>query len=384
MWWVLELLINFVSLIKTHMKRTNIIYVLLILAVITAVILLPIIKVPISISAQGIVRPKMENAKILSLVSGRIIDNRIVGNNQQVKEGDTLLIVVSEDLENKLSLNKDLMADYSRQIADLKLILGGDAKSVQGGQYQLEYLSMEQRMSEIQSQLTLARRELERNNKLYSQGVVSQAELDKTQYTYEQLENQFLTIRKQQMAQWSAKLVELQQKAQSLSSEKKSILIDGQNYIVRAPITGTVVNFKGYQKGGQLVQGQDILEISPEDQLIAECMVPAKSIGYVRNGQSVKFQMDTYNYNQWGFLSGTVHDIDYNLVTDQEQGVFFKVRCHMDQNFLSLPNGNKVFVGKGNTFNARFYLLDRTLWQLLFDRADDLFNPNLGAKTSAL
>ncbi len=384
MWWVLELLINFVSLIKTAMKRTNIIYVLLILAVITAVILLPIIKVPISISAQGVVRPKMENAKILSLVSGRIIDNRIVGNNQQVKEGDTLLIVVSEDLENKLSLNKDLMADYSRQIADLKLILGGDAKSVQGGQYQLEYLSMEQRMSEIQSQLTLARRELERNNKLYSQGVVSQAELDKTQYTYEQLENQFLTIHKQQMAQWSAKLVELQQKAQSLSSEKKSILIDGQNYIVRAPITGTVVNFKGYQKGGQLVQGQDILEISPEDQLIAECMVPAKSIGYVRNGQSVKFQMDTYNYNQWGFLSGTVHDIDYNLVTDQEQGVFFKVRCHMDQNFLRLPNGNRVFVGKGNTFNARFYLLDRTLWQLLFDRADDLFNPNLGAKTSAL
>lgn len=384
MLWGVELLINFVSLIKTHMKRTNIIYVLLILAVITAVILLPIIKVPISISAQGVVRPKMENAKILSLVSGRIIDNRIVGNNQQVKEGDTLLIVVSEDLENKLSLNKDLMADYSRQIADLKLILGGDAKSVQGGQYQLEYLSMEQRMSEIQSQLTLARRELERNNKLYSQGVVSQAELDKTQYSYEQLENQFLTIRKQQMAQWSAKLVELQQKAQSLSSEKKSILIDGQNYIVRAPITGTVVNFKGYQKGGQLVQGQDILEISPEDQLIAECMVPAKSIGYVRNGQSVKFQMDTYNYNQWGFLSGTVHDVDYNLVTDQEQGVFFKVRCHMDQNFLSLPNGNKVFVGKGNTFNARFYLLDRTLWQLLFDRADDLFNPNLGAKTSAL
>lgn len=365
------------------MKRTNIIYLLLILAIIIGVISLPFIKVPISISAQGIVRPAMENTKLLSLVSGRIVDNRIVGNNQQVKQGDTLLIVVSEDLENKLSLNKDLTADYARQIADLKFILDGKAKSLQGGQYQLEYLSMEQRISEIQSQLALARRELDRNNQLFSQGVVSQAELDKTQYSFEQLENQFLTIRKQQMAQWSAKLVELQQKAQSLSSEKKSILIDGQNYIVRAPITGTVVNFKGYQKGGQLVQGQDILEISPEDQLIAECMVPAKSIGCIKKDQSVKFQMDTYNYNQWGFLSGTVNDIDYNLVSDQQKGSFFKVRCHMDQNFLSLPNGNKVFVGKGNTFNARFYLLDRTLWQLLFDRADDLFNPNLGAKTSA-
>lgn len=54
----------------------------------------------------------------------------------------------------------------------------------------------------------------------------------------------------------------------------------------------------------------------------------------------------------------------------------------MDANYLSLPNGNKVMVGKGNTFNARFFLVDRTLWQLLFDRADDLFNPNLGNKNS--
>ena len=92
--------------------------------------------------------------------------------------------------------------------------------------------------------------------------------------------------------------------------------------------------------------------------------------------------MDTYNYNQWGFLTGSVKDIDYNLVSDQKNTAFFKVRCQMDANFLSLPNGNKVTVGKGNTFNARFYLVDRTLWQLLFDRADDLFNPNLGSKES--
>ncbi|NPE44888.1 HlyD family secretion protein [Sphingobacterium prati] len=366
------------------MKRTNIIYLLLILAVVICLLLLPIIKVPISISAQGVVRPKMENTKILSLVNGRVTDNRIIGNNQHVKQGDTLLVVVSKDLENKLTLNQDLMIDYSRQINDLQLILNGKAKNLQGGQYQLEYISMEQRMSEIQSQVTLARRELNRNNQLYKQGVVSQAELDKSQYSFEQLENQLLTIRKQQMAQWSAKLVELKQKTQSLSSEKKSIQIDGENYIVRAPISGTVVNFKGYQKGSQVVQGQDILEISPEDNLIAECLVPAKSIGYIKDGQLVKFQMDTYNYNQWGFVYGKVHDIDYNLIVDQQKGTFFKIRCVMEQKHLSSPNGNKVTIGKGNTFNARFYLLDRTLWQLLFDRADDLFNPNLGTKSAVL
>lgn len=367
-----------------EMKRANYIYILLILAVVGSIAMLPVIKVPISISARGAIRPIIDNTKILSLVSGLVVDNRITHSNQQVKQGDTLMIVVSKDLENKLVLNRDLQTDYTQQISDLKLILHGNAASLPAGQYKLEYLSMEQRMSEVKSQLSLARREYERNNQLYTQGVVALAELEKSKYTFEQLENQVLSIKKQQMAQWSAKLVELQQKSQSLSSEKRSILIDGENYVVRAPLGGTVVNFKGYQKGSPIVQGQDLLEISPEDNLIAECIIPAKSIGYIRNDQAVKFQMDTYNYNQWGLLNGKVTDIDYNLIEDQQKGAFFKVRCRIDQNYLSLPNGNKVFVGKGNTFNARFYLLDRTLWQLLFDRADELFNPNLGTSTSSI
>ena len=40
-------------------------------------------------------------------------------------------------------------------------------------------------------------------------------------------------------------------------------------------------------------------------------------------------------------------------------------------------NSYKGKIGKGMTLTARFYLLDRTLWQLLFDRVDDWFNPNL-------
>ena len=49
----------------------------------------------------------------------------------------------------------------------------------------------------------------------------------------------------------------------------------------------------------------------------------------------------------------------------------------MDKNYLQLKNGYKGQIGKGMTLTARFYLLDRTLWQLLFDRVDDWFNPNL-------
>lgn len=362
----------------TTMRKTNIIYILLLLAVIVILVILPFVSIPISVSAPGVIRPQTENTKIISLVSGRVVESYIRGNNQSVEKGDTLFVVVSKDLQNKLEYNQQMSSDYQQQIADLKLLLAKKHKGLQSGLYQMEFVSMQQRMSEVQSQLTLAKREFERNDYLFKQGIIAQSEFDKSRYSYEQLENQVLSIEKQQMAQWSAKLRDLQQKQQSTSSEKEAIQIDGENYIVRAPLSGTVVNLRGFQKGSQIIQGQDLLEISPEDNLIAECMVPADAIGYIKNNQSVKFQIDTYNYNQWGFLTGLVKDIDYNLVVDQENTPFFRVRCHIDDNHLRLPSGDKVTVGKGNTFNARFFLVDRTLWQLLFDRADELFNPNLG------
>ncbi|AIM38466.1 hypothetical protein KO02_18540 [Sphingobacterium sp. ML3W] len=365
------------------MHKTNIIYILLLIAVAVTLAVLPFVRIPISISAPGIIRPQTENTKIISLVSGRIVDSQISGNNQRVTKGDTLFVVVSKELQNKLSFNQHMAADYQQQISDLMFLLSRKHVGLQSSLYQMELVSMKQRMSEVQSQLTLAKREFERNDYLFSQGIIAQAEFDKSRYTYEQLKNQVLSIEKQQMAQWSAKLRELQQKYQSNSTERDAIEIDGENYIVRAPLSGTVVNLKGFQKGSQIIQGQDILEISPEDNLIAECMVPANAIGYIKDKQAVKFQIDTYNYNQWGFLTGSVQDIDYNLVANQNNAPFFKVRCHIDGNHLSLPNGSKVTVGKGNTFNARFFLVDRTLWQLLFDRADDLFNPNLGNKITS-
>lgn len=68
--------------------------------------------------------------------------------------------------------------------------------------------------------------------------------------------------------------------------------------IVFVPISGRLVNFSGVQKGNFIVQGQPIGEISPEENMVAECMVSPKDIGFIKKNQKVKFQIDAYNYNQ--------------------------------------------------------------------------------------
>lgn len=364
------------------MKKTNIIYLILITLIIIIVISLPLIKIPISVSAPGIIRPQNENSKLISLVSGRVIESKINHNNQKVKKGDTLLVILAKDLQNKLELNQNIESEYNQHIIDLKNLLSKNYKNITGVLYKMELASMQQRLSEVKSQATLAKLDLDRNDILVKQGVISQADFDKSKYSYEHLRNQMSSIEKQQVAQWSSKLIDLQQKHKSIESDQQSLHIDGENYIIKSPQSGTIINFTGIQQGSQIIQGQEILEISPEENLIAECMIPPNAIGYIKYNQDVRFQIDTYNYNQWGFLTGKVQDIDYNIISNQQIGTYFKVRCNINANYLSLPNGDKVFVGKSNTFTARFYLVDRTLWQLLFDRADEIFNPNLSNKKS--
>ena len=336
------------------------------------------IRLPISSSSRGIIRSQTENTKIVSVVGGRVIENNLKKNNQEIKQGDKLLVITAEQLDTQKSLQNSQSSDYSAQLQDLHKLTRGQYGGLQTGQYQRELSAMQEKIAQVQTQLSLAKKDYDRANLLYNQGVIPKSEYDKFYHTYQGLQSQVSGIREQQLAQWQAQKRDTERQIRSLGSEITRINQEQKNYIITAPISGRLVNYSGVQKGNFIVQGQPIGEISPEENQVAECMVSPKDIGFIKKNQKVKFQIDAYNYNQWGLLEGKVVDIDQNITVNQQTGeAYFKVRCVMDKNYLQLKNGYKGQIGKGMTLTARFYLLDRTLWQLLFDRVDDWFNPNL-------
>ncbi|WDF69483.1 HlyD family efflux transporter periplasmic adaptor subunit [Sphingobacterium oryzagri] len=361
------------------MRKTKIIYTSLTIAIIVIIFSLPFIKIPISVSATGIVRPVEENTKVISLVSGRIISSRLATNNQYVKQGDTLLVIASTPLHSKRSLQNKLHEDYLAQLQDLNFLTNSKPlTTLATGLYQSEFTSMQIKLSELQTQIELAKKESERSTILYNDGVIPLMEYEKSINTHEQLQKQKQSIRDQQMATWHAKKREIEQHLRSSIADMEAIDIEEENYVVKASTSGHITNLQGFHSGNYLVQGQHLADISREDTLTAECHVPASSIGFIKLGQIVRFQIDTYNYNQWGMLKGKVTDINNNVMINEQTGVpYLIVRCDLDKNYLSLKNGYRATVGKGNTFTARFYLTERTLWQLLFDRMDNWFNPHL-------
>lgn len=358
------------------MKKS--IYLVVVVLSFVVLFCLPLVQLSISSSSRGVIRSVQENTQLSAVVSGKIIKSTLEKNNQNIKQGDTLLVVTAEQLDTQKQLQRSQSTDYTAQLSDLQRISRGSYSGLQTGQYQKEVSALQEKIAQIQTQLSLAKKDLDRAQLLFSQGVIPQAEYDKYFFSYQGLQKQIASTKEQQIAQWQTQKRETERQIRSLGSEITRINQEQKNYIITAPISGRLVNFSGIQKGNFIIQGQNIGEISPEQSLLVECTVSPKDIGFIHIGQKVKFQMDTFDYNQWGLLTGKVIDIDQNITVNQQTGeAFFKVRCTMDKNFLALKNGYQGKVGKGMTLTARFHLVDRTLWQLLFDRVDDWFNPKI-------
>jgi len=121
-------------------------------------------------------------------------------------------------------------------------------------------------------------------------------------------------------------------------------------------------------------QGMELGEISPDSNLIVECYISPNDIGLLDKNKLVNFQIDTFNYNQWGLVTGEIIEIG-NDIEIVDNNPVFKVLCKINMKYLQLNNGFKGHLKKGMTLNARFELAERTLFNLLYDKVDDWMNP---------
>ena len=88
----------------------------------------------------------------------------------------------------------------------------------------------------------------------------------------------------------------------------------------------------------------------------------------------VNFQIDAYNYNQWGMSSGRITDIAKDIEFVDNKAVF-KLYCSIKTPQLALKNGYVGPLKKGMTLTAKFKLANWSLFDLLYDKVDDWINP---------
>ena len=356
---------------KNKTKRISI-YLVVVLAIATFIALLPVIKIDISSQSRGIIRSKIDNVPVTSAVSGKIVALKLK-NNALVQKGDTLLIISKENLESEKQLNDTIYKTNETILQDLEMVLKGKF-NLQTSLIREEYYKYTTQKAELQSKVAQAQINFNRYKTLFDKGVIAKAEFEKYQFDLQFAKQALNSFVKQQMANWQNKKNELTLQLKNIAGNNNKLKIEAKNYVLIAPATGTIENFNGVQVGSVLNASQPIAQISPVDNLVVESTVLPNDIGLIKPNQKVKFQLDAFNYNQWGLLTGKVIDIDKNI-TLQENQAFFKVRCTLDSKELKLKSGYKTQVSKGMTLTTRYIITRRSLFDLLFDKVDDWLNP---------
>ena len=358
--------------------RTQVIYTIVLAAVLLSLLALPFIKVDVSVKSAGIVRPVTEKNELRSLVSGTI-EEVLVRDGQHVEKGQ-LILRLQEDISNsKLSQTAFELQQRNAYIADLTKLAAGNGSSLQTSLYRQQYSRYISSLSEQQATTRKLESDLEMYKKLFADKVIAEKELRDKQYEYDKSQAMYRLAVQQQRSAWQEELSRYKMESSRLQADAQQLEKQKEWNLIKAPVSGTLQQFTGKYSGGYLQVGEMIGVISPDSNLVAECLVSPKDIGYLRTGMPVKFQVDAFNYNEWGTIDGEVIRVGNDFTLADNQPVF-KVRCRFDKTDVQTASGVKGQLKKGMTLQARFILTKRSLFQLLYDKTDDWMNPNTTAK----
>jgi len=243
--------------------------------------------------------------------------------------------------------------------------------------YYSEFSNMKRSLAIQFQKYQKSKTEHERNIVLHDQNIIPDIEFEKSLFAYKTDSESLSQILSSSKSTWEADLMERKNDAGSLQADLKRCMDELDNRVVLAPVAGEIIQSIDIQTGTFLVSNQKIAEISPRGRLVATCYLKPDDIGLIHTGQKVRLQVDAFNYNEWGFLNAEIIDISDDMIVEEGSTAYFRIRCIPEQTSLSLRNGTEAQIKKGMSFNSRIFVTRRSLFNLLFDKADKWLNPYL-------
>jgi len=324
-----------------------------------------IFKYPDTKRARIVVTSVNPPADLRARTTGKIV-RLFVNNNEEVQQGEVLVMLenpadyddvvrlknsltfldsvdideITEDLpELRNARLGTIQADYSlflkayRDFMEFRRI-DYHQRKIQTARAELEkQRELTQSLSEgasIQQQnYEIASRQYNRDATLYEQEVISDANLedsrskmlaesDKYQQIISQMAENNISI-----ARTENQIVELELKQQEENSGMISVLEESynnlkasitsweQNFLLAAPVSGSVTFTKYWSENQNVKAGEKVLTIIPaeEGSLVGKISLPLEGAGKVKRGDQVNIQFDNYPHLEYGMVKGYVSDI---------------------------------------------------------------------------
>ena len=147
-------------------------------------------------------------------------------------------------------------------------------------------------------------------------------------------------------------LQELEVQEASLREELVKAKQRSSQYVLRAPLDGTVQEVVVTTIGGVVTPAQELMKVVPEGSSVeVEARFLNKDIGFIHPGQPAEIKVDTFNFTKYGVIDAELYDLSNDAIQDEKLGLVYKARLKPAESSLSI-NGKAIQLSPGMTVTA--------------------------------
>ena len=361
-----------------HAPTGRALYLTTLALTVAAAATLPIIRVPITVQANGILRPSIERQEARAAENG-VVGAIYIRDGQRVRVGDTLLVLNDSNIVSQLAATDSIARARTMDLIDLTLLLEledsvvnpATLRTAQRRQQTREHAAI---LGGLMARAAAEQRELSRVQTLLERGFAAPDQHQRQEEVARAARAAVNEHRERMRSEWTQAHARSSDDLQRLSAERAQLRDVLARHVVLAPVAGTIEMATSLSAGSVLQRGERVATISPNTDVVGEALLAARDVALVRIGTRARLMIDALNYRDWGAVDAVVSEVaDDALLSGGEP--MFRVRCRLAGNELRLRGGQRATLGKGMTFRARFAIAERSLLQLLLDGIDDWLNP---------
>ncbi|CRY56526.1 putative microcin H47 secretion ATP-binding protein mchF [Yersinia intermedia] len=296
-----------------------------------------------------LVRTELENQH------SRMADNHINLTNQ--------LLAIENNLKNQIE-----ESDKTRSILNKKIIIQKKKIAL--------LLEKQTRFKEMHKSGYVSNQELDDNQLVV---LSEQTNLDTLYLEEKSLDKQRLdaiSYKNEQTASYKDRINQLE----NTISEVKNQLVrneSNENSYIYAPISGTATSILS-QVGQYVDASKPLLVVIPEHEpLVAFLYATSKSVGFIKQNDSVRIRYKSFPYEKFGQYTGTVTHIsktamslndavDFNIPASNASEGLYKVTISLDKQYVN-TYGKKTALVSGMEIDADVYLETRRLYEWVLD-----------------
>lgn len=277
---------------------------------------------------------------------------------------------------------------YPRKIASLEK---------QISDYRISYEYMSYQKNTLEENYKLSMKNYERNQLLFEQGAIAEAELENkksemlgkkhdfeaaltdlanTQIEINKLEEAILELQLQNQQEQSRLNISIRESFDNLVSR---IEMWEQDHVITAPISGTATFNKFWSENQNVTAGEKVLSIVPikAKNIIGKMMMPIKGSGKVKQGQMVNIRFYNYPYMEFGMVKGVVQNIstvpiDNHYAVEVVFPEGLKTNYNIDLDFIQKMKGSAEIITEDISLLVRIV---RPLRSLIQNRTFKDYNP---------